>query len=229
MDDTTNKITNITVGIRFQRSFRVQDVLGAITDKLLHDESSPLDINYFPRRDQNLSEMTLKNKNGSYLKVNTDDIIFKHVIDENFDQDFIFIKKYLKYIRKLLKKYNIIDITRIGIVYNHEIKNDQNKFIDAIKTITNNQLTDVDDFSFSFSKKLPDNEGIINKNVYDHKNIIYLFKKISDEVLSLSLDYQKYFDPPLEDLEEELYEKFLNDSKFFLKDKFYNNFLNKDE
>ena len=226
MENLTNNITDITIGIRFQRSFRIQDILGAITDKLLYDESSPLDTDYFPKRNQNISEMILLNEKKSYLRVNTDDIVFKHVISKNFDQEFKFIEKYLKYIKKLLGKYNIINITRIGIIYNHEIENDQSKFINAIETITNNDIHDVNDFSFSFSKKLPVIGGVVKKDVNDYKNVVYLFRKISGKNLVLGLDFQKYFDPPLENLEDNLCEKFLNDSKQYLLDTFYTNFLN---
>ena len=104
MNDLSNKIVDITIGVRFQRSFRIQDVLGVITDELLHDENSPLNTDYFPKRNQNLSEMILMNEKGSYLRVNTDDIIFKHVLEESFNKEFDFMIKYLSYINKLLKK-----------------------------------------------------------------------------------------------------------------------------
>ncbi len=229
MTNLEKQVSDITIGIRFQRSFKIQDILGTITDKLLHDENSPLSVDYFPRRDQNLSEMILTNDKESYLKVNTDDIIFRHSIEKDLHNDIEFMKEYLKYIRKLLRKYNIQNITRIGIIYNHKFKGDQSKFDDAIKSITNNTLVETDNFSFSFSKKIPDPTALYDTDVDDYRNVIYIFKKISDKIFSASVDYQKYFKPPLEYIEDELYENLLNDSRHFLEKKFYNIFLDIDE
>ena len=223
MTNLNNKIVDITIGIRFQRSFRIKDVLGAITDKLVYSESSPLN-EYFERQTQNNSEMILTNEQGSYLRVNTDDVIFKHVIEKNIDKELIFLAEYLKYIKKIIKKYNITGINRIGIIYNHKIESDQKKFINAISAITNSQFNDVDDFSLSFSKKLSATSGVIKKGVNDYKNVIYLFRKISKTDLLIGLDYQKYFLPPLDDIEEKDFEDFISNSKQYLENTFYTNF-----
>jgi len=228
MTNLNDKIIDITIGIRFQRSFRIKDVLGAITDKLVYSESSPLN-EYFERQTQNNSEMTLTNEQGSYLRVNTDDIILKHVIEKDIDKELKFLAEYLKYIKKIIKKYNITGINRIGIIYNHKIENDQKKFINAISGITNSQFSDVDDFSLSFSKKLSATSGVIKKGVNDYKNVIYLFRKISRTELAIGLDYQKYFLPPLDDIEDKDFEDFISNSKQYLENTFYTNFETNEE
>jgi hypothetical protein len=223
MTNLNDKIIDITIGIRFQRSFRIKDVLGAITDKLVYSEDSPLN-KYFERQTQNNSEMILTNEQGSYLRVNTDDIILKHVIEKNIDKELKFLVKYLKYIKKIIRKYNITGINRIGVIYNHKIENDQKKFINAISGIMNSQFSDVDDFSLSFSKKISATNGVIKKGVNDYKNVIYLFRKISKTELAIGLDYQKYFLPPLDDIEDKDFEDFISNSKQYLEDTFYTNF-----
>jgi hypothetical protein len=228
MTNLTEKITDITIGIRFQRSFRIKDVLGAITDKLVYFENSPLN-EYFERQTQNGSEMILTNEKGSYLRVNTDDIIFKHVIEKSIDEELEFLKNYLKYIKNIIKKYNITNVVRIGIIYNHTIKENQKKFTSAISSLTNNQLDDVDDFSISFSKKISATSGVIKKGVNDYQNVIYLFRKISDQDLAIGLDFQKYFAPPLDEIEDKDFEDFLSTSKQYLENTFYNNFLEQHE
>jgi len=228
MTNLNNKIIDITIGIRFQRSFRIKDVLGAITDKLVYSESSPLN-EYFERQTQNNSEMILTNEQGSYLRVNTDDIILKHVIEKDIDKELKFLAKYLKYIKKIIKKYNITGINRVGIIYNHKIESNQKKFTNAISGITNSQFSDVDDFSLSFSKKLSATSGVIKKGVNDYKNVIYLFRKISKTELAIGLDYQKYFLPPLDGIEDKDFENFINDSKQYLESTFYTNFETNEE
>lgn len=228
MKNLTEKITDITIGIRFQRSFRIKDVLGAITDKLVYFEDSPLN-EYFERQTQNGSEMILTNEKGSYLRVNTDDIIFKHVVEKSIDKELEFLKEYLKYIKSIIKKYNITNVARIGIIYNHTVEEDQKKFTDAISSLTNNQLNDVDDFSISFSKKISATSGVIQKGVNDYQNVIYLFRKVYDKSLAIGLDFQKYFSPPLEEIEDKNFEDFLNTSKQYLENTFYNNFLEQND
>ncbi len=225
-----NKIIDITIGVRFQRSFRIKDVLGAITDNLVYSEKSPLN-EYFDQQTQSNSEMTLTNEKGSYLRINTDDIVFKHVFEKskNIEKEFEFLNKYLKYIKNIIEKYNIAGVRRIGIIYNHKIESDQKKFISAIKSITNSQFSDVDDFSLSFLKKLSEKNGALKKDVNDYENVIYLFRKISSEELAIGLDFQKYFLPPIEDIENKDFEDFIDDSKKYLEGVFYPNFLEEDE
>ena len=140
-----------------------------------------------------------------------------------------FLAEHLKYIKKIIKKYNITGINRIGIIYNHKIESDQKKFINAISTITNNNFSNIDDFSLSFSKKESATSGVIKKGVNDYKNVIYLFRKISDKELVIGLDYQKYFLPPLDDIEDKDFEDFISNSKQYLENTFYPNFLEENE
>jgi len=212
MSDLTENIQDVTIGIRFNRSFRVKDVLGAFTDQLVYEKTSPLN-GYFDEQNQDGKEMRLISQKGSYLRLNTDDIIFKHVCEKSFDKEMKFIEKYCDFITKVLKDYKVGNINRIGIIFTHHIKDDAKKFNEIIKGLTGNHISDTQDFSLSFSKKLATTDGSIKKGVKDYKNVIYLFKKLEKDKMGIGLDCQKYFMPPLEKAEDLDYKSFLGESE----------------
>lgn len=221
--DLINNITDITIGIRFNRSFKIKDILGAITDQLVYNEESPLN-NYFENQKQDNGEMILINKNGSYLRLNTDDIILKHIVkNNNFIQETSFIKKYCKFILKTLTTNKINNINRIGIIFTHQIENNEKKFNKIIEDVTNQNISDAHDFSLSFSKKLATHQGQIKKGVQDYKNVIYSFKKSGNKSLTISLDYQNYFIPSFEDTADLKTDDFFVESEKYLKEDFYSN------
>ena len=44
-----NTITNITIGIRYARSFRILDVAGEVIDDILYSSDSPFGVKFFPK------------------------------------------------------------------------------------------------------------------------------------------------------------------------------------
>jgi len=53
MDDLKNNIIGLTVGIRFNRSFRIPDVSGDIIDNILYSDKSPFGTKFFPKVQEN--------------------------------------------------------------------------------------------------------------------------------------------------------------------------------
>lgn len=229
MCNLISNITDITIGIRISRSFRIKDILGAITDKIIYKEDSPLH-DYFYDIIQNNIEMVLKKQNNSYLRITTDDLIFKHVLSEDVEKEIEFIEKSINYLLGILKSYKIASIRRIGIIYNHEITNQNVKFQKIIEDLTNKEISEASDFSFSFSKKVAENEALVKKDVNDYKNVIYMFKKLDENRLAFALDYQKYYVPPMDDIEKQDLKNFLQSSKSYLENTFYTSlFKNTDD
>ena len=90
MDDLKNNIIGLTVGIRFNRSFRIPDVSGDIIDNVLYSDKSPFGTKFFPKVQENSNrEKTLFNPQSSeYLRINTDDVILGIAVDNDFDKKF---------------------------------------------------------------------------------------------------------------------------------------------
>lgn len=216
------KMIGVVVGIRFKRSFRVPDISGEIIDDILYSDKSPFDSKFFPQVQEGARERILVNdETTEYLRINRDDIILGLVIEDNFDERFNWIKEeVLPYFKDVLfKKYGIKNIIRIGIIFSHKLKQDS-ILNTAVKLVTKESIEGVENINISFSKKLSSIEALYRKGVDDYKNSIYNFTEKGDELLA-ELDYQYYYNPPIEDLRECFTENVLDDAKTFLETQYY--------
>lgn len=225
------QITGITLGIRYNRSFRIPDISGDIIDNIIRDKNSPFNEKMFPKiRESALRERLLINEETEeYLRINTDDIIISIKIDNNFDKKFAFFKNsVIPYFKTILfNKYKIENIKRIGVVYHHNF--DQiNKLTDAIKGLSDNKIDNVNNINLSFSKKLPNIESVITKDINNYKNTIYTFEQIEDK-FNFNFDYQYYFDPSVQDLRNTDIDNIFDESLKYLEDSVHNKWLNYDE
>jgi len=230
MNDLKNNIIGITLGIRFNRSFRIPDISGDMIDNVLYSNKTPFGTKFFPKVQENSSrEKTLFNPNTSeYLRINTDDLILGIGVENDFEKKFNWIKDdVLPYFQnELFKSYEIKNIRRLGIIFSHKIGKNK-KLTEAVASFTENEVSDADNISVSFSKKAPATEALFRKGVNDYKNRIYNFQELKEAVYA-DLDYQYYYEPAIEDLRECFADKILDEAKIFLKNTFYK-WLNKYE
>lgn len=230
MDDLKNNIIGLTVGIRFNRSFRIPDVSGDIIDNVLYSDKSPFGTKFFPKVQENSSrEKTLFNPQSSeYLRINTDDVILGIAVDNDFNKKFNWLKNnVLPYFQnELFRTYEIKNIRRLGIIFSHKISKNK-KLTEAVLSFTENEITDADNINVSFSKKASATEALFRKGVNDYKNRIYNFQELKEAVYA-DLDYQYYYEPAIEDLRECFIDKILDEAKSFLENNFYK-WLNKYE
>lgn len=230
MKDSRNNIIGITLGIRFNRSFRIPDISGDIIDNVLYSQKTPFGTEFFPEVQENSSrEKTLFNsKSSEYLRINTDDFILGIKVSSDFDKKFNWLKNdVLSYFQnELFRDYKIKNICRLGIIFSHKIGKNR-KLTEAIASFTENEVSDADNISVSFSKKSPATEALLRKGVNDYKNRIYNFQELK-EIIYANLDYQYYYEPAIEDLRQCFADKVLDDAKSFLENNFYK-WLNKYE
>ncbi|MFH1365921.1 MAG: hypothetical protein ABIG99_00810 [Patescibacteria group bacterium] len=221
--DLKQKIVGITFGIRFNRSFRVPEISGEIIDDILYGNKTPFGTKFFPQVQETAREKTLfNNKTNEYLRINTDDIILGIEVKDNFEEKFNWIKnEVLNYFKDtLFKDYGLKNIRRVGIVFSHKVEKDTN-LDSAIKVLTKDKINGVDNINISFSKKLAATEALYRKDVTDYKNTIYNIIEMESAILA-ELDFQYYYNPPIEDLRECFVDKILSDAKTFLEGNYYN-------
>lgn len=230
MNDLKNNIIGITLGIRFNRSFRIPDISGDIIDNVLYSDKTSFGTSFFPKVQENSSrEKTLFNpKTSEYLRINTDDLILGVGVKNDFEKKFNWIKNdVLPYFQnELFKSYEIKNIRRLGIIFSHKIGKNK-KLTEAVASFTENEVSDADNISVSFSKKASATEALFRKGVNDYKNRIYNFQELKEAVYT-DLDYQYYYEPAIEDLRECFTDKILDEAKKFLENNFYK-WLNKYE
>jgi len=223
MENLEQKIIGITFGIRFNRSFRVPEISGEIIDDILYSNKTPFGTKFFPRIQETRREKVLVNdETTEYLRINTDDLILGLEVKDNFEEKFNFLTNdVLNYFKDVLfKNYGLKNIRRVGIIFSHKINRDKG-LDEAVKVLTKTKIDSVDNINISFSKKLPATEALYRKDVNDYKNTIYNLTEMEGAVLA-ELDYQYYYNPPIEDLRECFVDKVLTDSKAFLKNNFHN-------
>jgi len=223
MNDLKNNVIGITLGIRFNRSFRIPDISGDMVDNILYSENTPFGTEFFPKVQENSNrEKTLFNpKTSEYLRINTDDLILGIEIDNNFEKKFKWIKDdVLPYFQNVLfKNYGLKNVRRLGIIFSHKIEKNK-KLSTAVTSLTENEITEADNINISFSKKAPATEALFRKGVNDYKNRIYNFQELK-EFVNTDLDFQYYYEPAIEDLRECFTEKILDEAKTFLENNFY--------
>jgi len=231
------KLNAILAGIRYQRLWRILDIGGSVVDTILKDKNSPfiLDTDYFTKVAAEEKGMRLMNpKTDCMLKINIDDLIYKHVFDnsagkeaeKNLSWYFNSIKKFL--VPKIMIDFKIKQIRRVGIVYYYYI---ESKHIskEYISKVTDNNSGEITKFNLDFHKKFPAEIALAKKEINDYKNIIYSIKhkkteedkEKKDKKYEISLDYQYYFDPYTDHLEGWNIGNFLDSSQAYLNNKFY--------
>lgn len=204
MSKLFDKITELTFGIRFKRSFRIADKSGEIIDDILTSLQSPFSSTTFPQiQTSKLEKVIFNEQTGDYLRINTDDLILTFHVNHDFENKFEWLKlnvakKYFQ--EQLFRKFNIQNIRRIGIVFAHELAK-SNKLRDSIPALTNHLVDAPNETSLSFSKKTPASEALVRKNVNDYKNSIYILQE-TDDAFKANFDFQHYYEPIIEDLRD---------------------------
>jgi hypothetical protein len=231
----SNNIKNIMFGVRFRRNFAVRDIIGQMTENLIRPIDSPLGktLDYFT---QTSNELVLSNKENpeNFLRLNTDDLIFSLPVKSGqFEECFKQIKQIFTYSTDLLfDNYNIRNVQRIGIVFDHLKEGDDDIATSTVKLLTNNEFNDVNTFDFSFSKKMPMTGGSLRKGVDDYINLIFLFKKNNSQSMQLSLDYQRFYIPEHQEIGIEEKNSFLSvfdSARSYLDERYYKIIVNHEE
>lgn len=218
------KVKFITVGIRYKRTFAIANTSGAIIDKVLKDSALPFGR---LKSSDDEGELVETKNNGSilsnpntkeYFAVDIDNIVLRiSVID--FVSTFQKIKEvYIPYIsNSIFDVFGLSEITRIGIIF--ELQDKDLPHIEKIATtITSEQIKNVIDANIRFTYRLPEASGVLNgdKNYF---NVISTLIK-SEGKYTMNLDFQRYFDPTYESMEDIDFEAFFDRAETHLNGKF---------
>jgi hypothetical protein len=209
-----NNLTNLIIGFRFEKSFRIGDISGSIIDAVLHDKQTPFGTTFFNRyKDISIYDRSLLNEeSGNFLRITASDIIFKYNLSSIKEER----SKEIKWIKcdavpfimdKILIKNKLTDFIRVGCMMTHLIDGD-NIGGKIIEKLTGNTNYKADQFSFSFGLKEVSMEALVKKVVNDYTNRYFIMKQVSNIQYEMIFDYQYFFEPYLQTLGSWKFDKF---------------------
>jgi hypothetical protein len=205
--------------IRIAKSFYVEDMLGAIIDEILYSEDSKFDAWMFPEvHEQQGVKLLFNRKTGNKFTINHSDFIFEYNVENDFEEEFhLFLKAFVDVIiNRVFKKFKIQNISRFGFVIKSELQKNDDLLLQVSEIIKNscdglesNSLS----LRYNIVKKKPLKLGKIVTKDFDNRIITY-DRANSDSPLLFSVDYQKYYNPELQTIEDSIvtFEVFCNNS-----------------
>ena len=203
LNKNLEKIKSIIIGIRYKKSFKINDISGSIIDYIFDDNGSPFDRKIFPRIEEvSGGDKRLYNPNtDEYWSISPDDMILQLSCDDGFDKCFNLLEnKVIPFIEKLFKDFEIKNIIRFGTVYVHEFSKAQIDF-EFLKTLRNELPFEIEDLKLSFSKKSELESSIFRKDINDYENVNYrLF--LGSDLTGILGDFQHYYVPLREDIRD---------------------------
>ena len=226
MNLSEDYLSQVTVGIRFEKMFRVSDIIGSLFDIVLHDPSTPFGTDFFPKFHEfgPHDRMLYSLEHGRSLRINISDIIFQYTFSSPisrqeelnwFKQDAL---RFL--IEKVLVSNGISNIHRFGYMMTHicEPANIAGRILDVL---TDGEEQTADQFTLRFGKKDASFEGQIRSGVNDYVNMITTLKQISPTHYDMTYDYQYYFNPNRRSIDDWNLNAFFRGAENSLKDRFY--------
>ena len=201
-----DEIALLTVGVRYEKSFRIGDISGHLCDMALRDSSSPFGSDFFPRF-QELStqdRMLINNDRGYFLRITTSDLIFQYTINPDREHQEKEIKWFIHdafafIVEKLIHENHISRLQRVGFMISHIIDG-ENLGGNVISHLTSGKIKKAEQFTLRFGNKDATADGLTKHGVDDYVNHISTIKQTDENKYDISLDYQYYFIPQIADL-----------------------------
>jgi hypothetical protein len=190
-------LTELIIGIRYDRHFQMRGKIGTILDKILVDKNSPFGKEFFPRYAEYTSDdiQLLNDVTNNSLRLNSTDIIFKLFLnDKKEDLQNWFKNQAIHFIiEEIVKKYEIPNIQRIGIQYIHHICA-KDVGTNVIQKIIETKKQKIEQFNISFGRK-ETTKASLTKKVNDYINKITKITHIDEQRYKVLFDYQYFFKP----------------------------------
>ena len=188
------EVTELIIGIRHSANFSILDNWGEIVDSILSNKSIYFGDDYFPKISDNYTteRVLFNDATGNYLKITGHDIIYRHALENTFENEFnTFLERVTKGIVPLIiQKYDVKNFIRVGIVFKCKISSLEkyNSILKNISTIEN-----INDIRFSY--KDTTEKGKLFGNNNDYTNKLYTLAIDSEGKPIFIYDYQYYFNP----------------------------------
>ena len=200
-------LTGFAFGIRVVKSFSIEDKLGAIIDEILYSDKSEFNEKMFTDLNENHNTKVLFNRNGdgNRFTITPRDFIFDYNIQNSFDSEFRkYLDSYIEVITKrVFKNFAIKNISRFGFIIKSS-HDDKDPMLKEVSEVIKKYKGVDDSLSLRFNvvtkKPLKMNNDFVTED-YDNEIVTYN-KQNAYSPLVFSVDYQKYFKPELNIIED---------------------------
>lgn len=200
-------LTGFVFGIRVNKSFYIEDKLGAITDFILYTNGSEFNPSLFPQVQEHAGmKILVSDKTNNKFTINHSDFIFEYNVKNDFDSEFSkYLASYSDIISKqLFKKFGICNIMRFGFIIK-AVADEKEELASNIEKLICQSYNDYDgdSLSFRFNVKVKRPLRIKDQVTEDFDNTIVTYDRASQGMpIMISADYQKYFRPELGNITE---------------------------
>lgn len=221
------KLTGFVIGIRFNKSFSIIDNFGAIMDRILNESDEVFNNQTYGKYETYHDARVLINDEGTNrLILSPENIIVENSKIDDFENDF---SKYLNSYQKIIADsifatYSIKKINRFGCIIRGELEKSDTLF-DEIEKVINIHHKTPDSLSIRFNCSKNKPKEIKGTITGDYSNQIFSYsRKKSDSLINFSVDYQHYFRPSLNKLEDSKlkFQTFCNNSLNSFKSEYLN-------
>ncbi len=199
MKNIEKYLDSIVIGIRYRPNFAIMDKFGFIIDSILYSKKSYFNEQYFPfvHHGTPNERILYHNEYRHFLTLNPSNVILD-TKEENQKYDETFKNFKNQILNGILDDVGIQQIQRIGVIKRYIIEDEElcKNFIN--RTIAET-ITGVNDINLRFSKKYTIQEAKLRKDVLDYHNVIYtIVKKANENIINISIDFQRHYTPILE-------------------------------
>lgn len=226
-----DKISTISLGIRYRRSFRIPEIAGSVIDFVVNSQS-PFKSKFFTRTDslidnlENKGRVLLAEDDKTTFSIDVDNIILNLATDD-FENEIKRLKEEIvPFIKKIFKEFEIRNVERIGIVFQFTEENG-GVIEQFVKKITGGTFSEVDRFGMRFTKRDKDLTALVKRDLLDFVNYIVSVSR-NDKETSVKFDYQFYYSPEIANIEDVDFNNFIDIAQEKLDSKFLN-WYKKDE
>lgn len=206
-------VKKLTLGLRpGTKVFRVDSMWGMLIDALLDARGKEISDTYYTQigETSNASLISMLNeKNGNSLLIDRQNIVFtKSAYPDSrvkLDEAFVEFKSIWSIIQKVVK---FKGIRRIGIVAEHRLESTKNNNIELISKLTQVPTPDFPaHFSLHYESRFPakatdsidEAKGCFTNVIYDFYDSALDGSVPVEGKINVTLDYQKYYAPLLDE------------------------------
>ena len=176
-------------------------------DDILYSSDSKFNEELFPelQRGNGIRRLINKNQNCN-LTISSTDIIFEYQVKYDFNKEFEeFLTEFEdRILKKVFKTYKINNILRFGFIVGAELS-EEDKLLKSISQVINTNYQEVPNDAISLRFNIVNKKPLkIGKEVtQDFDNTIITYDKENhDAKLIFSVDYQKFFNPSLDTIDD---------------------------